>query len=150
LHLIACFPTYEVWQQPSTVAATFEPWHRNLVTRLAGAINGQVLSGKNSESVAAKFLNTFLHQLTKYDEARYLVPLLHHPLDSRVLGKLRSIKSPALATLRAHFGNSPYSLPYERQLDIQHALSALIAELNARPNASFQFKYRIELNWLWL
>lgn len=149
-HLVSCFPMSEVWQKSCVGVSTFDSWHRKLVTGLAGAISDKVLSGNNPESVAAKFLNTFLHQLTKYEEARFLVPLLHVPLDSRVFGKLRTIKSPALGMVRAYFASSPYSLPYAHHLEIQCALQELIYELNARPNSSFQFKYRIELNWLWL
>ena len=101
-------------------------------------------------SVAAKFLNTYMHQLTKYREAYPLVPVLHLPLDARVMDSLRRLRFSALDAVRDVLGCSPYALPYKTHLKVQRALTKLIVELNARRGAEFQMQSRIELNWLWL
>ena len=149
-HFVEKFPLADIWSSPNSVTGDFEDWHAAQVTACARAIKGQVRSGNNPESVAAKFINTFLHQLTKYEEARSLVRFLHLPLDARVFGKLRSLKSQPLAGVKHHFKTSPYALDYSAHRDIQKALLDLLPELNERPHAEFKFKSRIQLNWLWL
>jgi hypothetical protein len=149
-HLLAAFPASDVWSSQSRAFTDFEAWHEERVNAMAAAIAPKVLSGNQTKSVAAKFINTFLHQLTKYEAARPLVPLLHLPLDSRVFTKLRALKSPALESFKAELKGSPYSLAYTQHLGIQLALLELLKELNARQGATYKFSARIELNWLWL
>jgi hypothetical protein len=149
-HLVASFPIANIWSSQSCIFTAFDLWHTGLVDSLAIAITSKILSGNNPRSVAAKFINTFLHQLTKYEEARPLVPLLHLPLDTRVFTKLRTLKSPALQQYKKQLNQSPYSLDYDVHQKIQSALLELIKELNERPGATYNFSSRIELNWLWL
>ena len=144
------FPMKPVWNSAQAIATKYDIWHANRVSEIAAHIAEKVSTYNVAASVAAKFLNTFMHQLMKYENARPLFTCLYLPLDARVFAKLRRIHSPSLTPLRDTFSRSPYSLPYEQHSAIQGALWRFIAELNARPGARFQLTSRIELNWLWL
>lgn len=144
------FPIDALWTSASAVALDYENWHATRVHEIAACIAQNVSAHNVQASVAAKFLNTFMHQLMKYENARPLFNCLHLPLDARVFGKLLRIHTPSLIPLRDTFARSPYSLPYDRHMAVQSALYQLIAEFNSRPGAGFRLKSRIELNWLWL
>jgi hypothetical protein len=144
------FPMANVWDTARTIALDYDTWHSARVDEIAHHIGPKVSAHNVPESVAAKFLNTFMHQLMKYEEARPLFACLHLPLDARVFSQLLRIRSPSLAPLRTTFECSPYSLPYNEHGVIQDALTRYLAELNARPGAGFRLNSRIELNWLWL
>lgn len=143
------FPMGEVWSSADDIASRYDDWHRERVEEFAREIKHQVPHG-NRKSVAAKFLNTFMHQLMKYEPARPLFDSLHLPLDARVFAAFRRERSPALASIRDHLSKSPYALEYEAHEQIQDALTSFIDELNRRPGAEFAIRSRIELNWLWL
>jgi len=149
-HLLEEFPISDIWNPESFAFTDFETWHAERINAMALAIEHKVLSRNGPTAVAAKFINTFLHQLTKYEAARPLLPYLHLPLDRRVFGKLRTLKSPALSSFKQELKGSPYSLAYAQHLGIQAALLNLLNELNARNGATYTFSARIELNWLWL
>ena len=144
------FPLQEVWDDATRVAANFEAWHLKRVKEMARAIKAHVPSHNNREAVAAKLLNTFLHQLMKYERCRPLWSKLYLPLDRRVFDALRRLHAPALECVRPHLSERSYALEYDVHLEIQEALLSLIRELNRRPEAEFKFKSRIELNLLWV
>ena len=144
------FPIADVWDKASTTALNFDAWHTARVSDIASHIKENVSDHNIHESVASKFLNTFMYQLMKYEKARPLFSCLHLPLDARVFNQLRRIPSRSLNSVSAKFRCSPYSLPYNDHGEIQTALLGFIAELNKRPNVGFQLTSRIELNWLWL
>jgi hypothetical protein len=144
------FPLREVWLSASQVADRYEEWHQTRTAEIAKAIETHVSKRNNPMAVAAKFLNTFMHQLMKYEPCRALWPALHLPLDARVFAALAQLQSPSLSGVQPLFSQSPYSLPYVAHLDIQRALGDFLQELNARPRAEFKIGSRIELNWLWI
>lgn len=144
------FPIAAVWDNAQTIALDYDAWHSARVNEIACHIGRNVSAHNVRESVAAKFLNTFMHQLMKYEEARPLFARLHLPLDARVFSQLLRICTPSLVPLRTTFECSPYSLPYTQHGVVQAALLKFIAELNDRPGAGFRLTSRIELNWLWL
>jgi len=144
------FPIQEVWSSAASIANQYDTWHRNRVDEIVGHIDSLVSPHNVSASVAAKFLNTFMHQLMKYEQARPLFPCLHLPLDARVFTKLARIKSQSLESFREIFRGSPYSIPYSHHEEIQTGLLRFLEELNARPRVDFRLASRIELNWLWL
>ena len=144
------FPMGEVWSSAHDIADRYDAWHHERLIKFEGAIAKQVCPGNQPMSVAAKFLNTFMHQLMKYEPARPLFASLHLPLDSRVFAALRRERSPALADIRDHLSKSPYALEYDAHKQIQDALTRFIDELNRRPGAEFAIRSRIELNVLWL
>lgn len=143
------FPINQVWSSASELASTYEHWHKDRTNEIAAAIQAHVSSHNTPEGVAAKFLNTFMHQLMKYEPCRSLQPALHLPLDARVFSVLSRLESPALKAVHALFSLSPYSLSYSDHQTIQQALLAFMGELNLRPDAEFTVQSRIELNWLW-
>jgi hypothetical protein len=144
------FPMEEVWgSAKNNLADTYDKWHRKRVEEISDAIGPYVSSHNQPLSVSAKFLNTFMHQLMKYEPTRPLFSKLHLPLDSRVFSKFRIIQSSALKRL-TFFNQSPYAISYDLHGQIQKTLWEFIDELNARPDAEFSISSRIELNWLWL
>jgi len=149
-YFVDSFPIGKLWTSAQGLAERFEPWHRQRVKELVLVLAPHIQSNYVSESVAAKFLNTFMHQLIKYDEGRPLLPVLHLPLDRRVFAALRRIPSPALDGVRLLLQqDSPYTLPYPAHLRIQRALCHFISEVNESAQGTFQLRGRVELNWLW-
>ncbi|WP_230969747.1 hypothetical protein [Nitrogeniibacter aestuarii] len=130
-------------------AQEYEKWHFTLTRELARHICKHVHNYNEPMSVAAKFANTFMHQLTKYSEARHLLPFLHVPLDARVFAKLRKSKTTALSICHSVLKQSPYSLRYRHHLRVQKQLLVWMKELNERSNTDICVS-RIDFNWLWL
>lgn len=143
------FPIEDVWSYAPRIAKSFAQWHSTRTSDIARVIARKVASRNQPKGVAAKFLNTFMYQLMKYEQARALYPMLHLPLDARVFSQLRRIRSQALGSVADLLAKSPYSLNYPSHIKVQNALRALLAELNARPGAEFQVRATIELNLLW-
>lgn len=144
------FPIQEVWSSAASIGHQYDTWHRDRVDEIGSHIDSLVSPHNIPASVAAKFLNTFMHQLMKYEQARPLFPYLHLPLDARVFTKLSRIKSQSLESFRELLRRSPYSIPYAHHEEIQIGLLRFIEELNARPRVGFRVVSRIELNFLWL
>ena len=119
------FPLRGVWVSAPQVAGAYEKWHQSRATEIAKEIEAHVSSHNNPMAVAAKFLNTFMYQLMKYEPCRALWPALHLPLDSRVFAALARLQSPSLSGVQPLFSQSPYSLPYVAHLDIQRAVRNL-------------------------
>lgn len=149
-HFAKEFPLREVWSSAPKLARTYDDWHYSRSVEISKALGKSVSRYNNPIAVAAKFLNTFMHQLMKYEPCRALWPVLHLPLDARVFTALSRLHSKSLAPVEPLFTDSPYKLPYEAHQDIQAALWLLVRELNARPRAEFEISARIELNWLWV
>lgn len=144
------FPLPQVWCQSSDIAIQFDQWHTTRVDEIARTIQLWISTHNEPRSVAAKFLNTFMHQLMKYEPCRPLLPVLHLPLDARVFATLSKLHAQSLAPIQNLLSCSPYSLPYEDHIQVQRALLAFVNELNARPETEFIIRARIELNWLWV
>jgi hypothetical protein len=146
------FPLRKLWTSPPKNIKRFDNWHRERVEEVADAIRSRVCSQNKPRSVAAKFINTFLHQLTKYEEARSIVPFLHLPLDRRVFDQLRELEltSDALKKVQPWLEGSPYQLKYDAHVEVQEALLHFLQEVNSRPGVERKLSSRIELNWLWL
>jgi hypothetical protein len=142
------FPLRELRLPNAVTLESFDRWHEARTDEIAQSISGLVCGPNKPHAVAAKFLNTFLHQLMKYEEFRRFLPALHLPLDAKVFRVLRSLDSPSTAGVQDFLGGSPYRLTYSDHSNIQRALLGLVDELNLRPGAEFQVRSRIELNWL--
>ena len=71
--------------------ANYDGWHITRVNCLSQVIeDGNYRQDNNDTSLAlsAKLVNTFMHQLMKYDRFRYLYRGLHLPLDRTVFQRL--------------------------------------------------------------
>ena len=144
------FPINELWKTAVQVAQKYDEWHCSRSLEISSVIRNQIGTKRNRQVVAAKFLDTFMHQLMKYEQFRSIWNQLHLPLDRRIFNALKGLDSPALENVKRYFLASPYMLSYKSHMKIQRALWSLIAELNRRKSAKFQIKSRVELNWLWL
>lgn len=150
------FPMADLWRHPHRIRRVFDQWHAKQTSALGEMIRrGKFIrSSKNNRKViAAKILNTFLHQLMKYGPCRPLWPELHLPLDRVIFGRLISLKwhtkSPALVPIDPILRKPPYSITTKEYGRVQRVLLDLIRELNARPQAEYKLTSRIELNVLW-
>ena len=155
-YFVETFPLSDVWEDARRVARNFDRWHEKRVRELVHRITRKHFIKKRSdrgEAFAAKFLNTYMHQLMKYEPCRPLWNHLHLPLDKRILEALwklhRRMGSRALGRVNQIIRKPPYSIEYADYIDVQRALSDFIKELNARPRAEIKLRSRIELNLLW-
>ena len=155
-YFVADFPIQDIWNKAGLISRTFDRWHEKRVHELGRRIRqGGLIKKKTDlgEAVAAKFLNTYMHQLMKYEQCRLLWDELHLPLDKRILVALsrlqRGMKSSALKRVSLILRKSPYSLTYDEYIQVQRALSDFITELNGRPRCQIRLRSRIELNLLW-
>jgi hypothetical protein len=148
------FSLQELWASVDDVAKAYDGWHKAQTLKLGRYLESQDCLGdpeKSSAAVAAKFLNTFMHQIMKYPEMQPLWAYLHLPLDSRIFGAFKSSSSPILEEIVGRQGSrSAYELSYAEYLEVQNRLMDYIGELNERPGAHFVVRSRIELNLLWL
>jgi len=149
------FDLKTIWRKLGEVADNYDKSHKQWAERLGSFLERDCLGNPDNTpaTVAAKFIDTFMHQLMKYERFRPLWPHLHLPLDSRVLNMFSRIdESEAMELVRPKIGDhkTAYTIPYETYAEIQTTLWAFIAELNRRPNVEVRFCSRIELNWLWL
>ena len=152
------FPMSELRDNAIGVASSYDNWHSQRVTAIGEFLErkSHLRNPHNDKSivVAAKFLDTFMHQLMKYEWARPLWKQLHLPLDSIVLTAfrgMRSEESPAAAKIKSCVGTrTAYSISYKEYQYVQDTLWEFVEELNGRPGVEFQVQSRIELNYLWL
>ena len=148
------FPMRSLWDDPLGVADDYERWHRRICCDLADVL-GTFMGAKHNkpETVAAKLLDTFMHQLMKTSRFRVLWPKLHLPLDSRVFAALRRRrvdfdgKAQIVEILREGW---PYSINRDQYDRIQESLQGLLAQMPSYPSDGLQWSSRIELNWLWI
>jgi len=154
VYFAAKFPLSALGADVGQVVGHYDAWHKHQ-TRALGSflVDKQGLGNMRNDSlaVAAKLINTFMHQLMKYDQFRPLWPQLHLPLDGRIFRAFARIDSPAIRKIREHVGTkTAYMISYSEYELVQDTLWQFIAELNHRPGAEFQVTSRIELNYLWL
>jgi hypothetical protein len=144
------FPMSNLWSCSDQLVSSYDAWHRERTREMAEAIRSRVAQHNDAQAVAAKFLNTFMHQLMKYESCRTLWESLHLTLDTRIFVALRKLPATSLVGIRSELASSPYTLNYTSYLRVQRALLDFVNELNGRPGAEFHMSSRIELNWLWV
>jgi hypothetical protein len=144
------FPISDVWEHATDVARSYDVWHEQQSQAIANWIKQSIPPYHNPITVSTKFLNTFMHQLMKYEPCRALWQQLHLPLDRRVFGELGRLRPASLSAVHPYFSKSPYSLEYSVYRAIQQGLWSYVHELNTRPEVGMQLTSRIELNWLWI
>jgi hypothetical protein len=149
-YFVNYFPLREVWLHSDRLASVYDRWHQARIEEIVGTLGTNVSPHNDPSAVAAKFLNTFMHQLMKYEPCRPLWPALHLPLDTRVFSALSKLQYKALCSVQSLFAESPYRLTLPAYRRVQRALQALVKELNDRSAVDVRFSSRIELNWLWL
>lgn len=137
------FPLPKVWKDPRKIAKDYDGWHKKQTAGMVEALE----EWRIKEAVAAKLLNTFMHQLMKYEECRPLWKELHLPLDGQVFKALKKKQGhfKSLVKLMEKDGilhKNPYSIDYSEYNEVQEALKGVVKEL--------KLSSRIDLNWyLW-
>ena len=148
------FPMEQIWDDAAAVASIYDQWHEERtgeIARVVSRCKGD--PSNNSKAIAAKFLNTFMHQLMKFQKCRPLFKFLHLPLDRRVFNALRSQKlsfsgkRDILPIVR----KAPYTISYSEYLQVQNALWSVVKAINRQSNQTIDLTSRIELNsWMWV
>ncbi len=147
------FPIGDLWRDPSRVATHYDRWHRRVSRDLAETLRGFMGAKRNtSEAVAAKLMDTFMHQLMKTEHVRVLWPQLHLPLDRRVFGALanRQVEFDGKANIASILDKPPYSITREEYEAVQQSMWSLLKRMQADSSGAVQWTSRIELNWLWI
>ena len=140
----------QIWDWPTVIVQDFDTWHKEQSEAIAKSINEFVPPYHSAVAISTKFLNTFMHQLMKYEKCRPLWNCLHLPLDRRVFKALGQLRPRSLSSVRELFSHSPYGIAYNDYIAIQIALGNYRIELNERLQTGMQLTSRIELNWLWI
>ena len=133
----------------------FDDWHWQRVECLADELDKKKRRGNPKNrltAISAKLVNTFLHQLMKYEDFRYLWRSLHLPLDRRVFRKLSQKKCylDNKASLSQIISNSPYEIDKDEYHDVQESLWCLVERINQQDVWGRTLTSRIELNILWI
>ena len=147
------FPIADLWHNPTRVATNYEDWHRRVSKDLANALRGCMGAKRNTtDAVAAKLLDTFMHQLMKTERIRVLWPQLHLPLDRRVFGALssRQVEFDGKATIADILEKPPYSITRDEYETVQKSMWSLLKRMQAASGDADQWTSRIQLNWLWI
>ncbi len=155
------FPMEQIWDDAAKVVLTYDQWHNDRVNEIAKVVSRykrssfrEIPRNYNSKVIAAKFLNTFMYQLMKFENCRPLFKYLHLPLDRRVFDALRSTKlsfsgkEKIQAIIRK--SPSPYTIKYSGYKEFQNALWSVVKVINKQPGQTITLTSRIELNcFLW-
>jgi hypothetical protein len=153
-YFVKRFPLNQLWNRATIIAKHYDLWHAEQTREIGDYLKQQKClgyQGNNQYAVGAKVLNTFMHQLMKYEPLRPLWQQLHLPLDARVFQSFARNKTLAITKINSRIGTkTAYSILPEDYQFIQSTLWEFIDELNKRPGAEFQVRSRIELNYLWL
>ena len=148
----------KIWSTPSSMKKGYDNWHRQRVNNIGNFLkqgkhvrNSRRNNGPtnyNPEAVACKLLNTFMHQLMKYDKCRYLWKDLHLVFDQGVFKNLHRLTNcyNSLKCIDYILQKNAYKITYKDYMTVQNQLWKFIEELNKRQGAEYQISSRIELN----
>jgi hypothetical protein len=140
----------------------YDEWHRKTTIAMSRKLKKEYYNkSKESDAISAKFLNTFMHQLMKYERFRYLYEKLHLPLDGQVFRQLskkaiviqKGIEIPITDELQEIAkNNKAYKINYKQYMQIQDLLlEELIPEFKKHLPKRCQLESRIDLNaFLWI
>lgn len=147
------FPIRSIWNNPTSIVNNYDKWHSKVSKEL-----GEVLKifmgahGNTPEAVAAKLLNTYMHQLMKYPKFQIIWSRLHLPLDRRVFDALskRHISFTGKEKIADILKRPPYSINRDEYERLQAAMIEYLQQLRAKSSKGLEWSSRIELNWLWI
>jgi hypothetical protein len=156
------FPIEDLWDQKEKAPTDYDGWHgcqtKNISKKVVEKRRGN--KKNNSDAISAKLLNTFMHQLMKYEKFRYLYKYLHVPLDkgafnelSKKLGQVDELEVSKkqknelkkLNALVSKYCGCPYSTDSKDYIEIQKGLLELVKIWN-KCLSEFEIKARIDLN----
>src|SRR5262249_22494384 len=102
------FPILEVWNRAGEIDHGYDAWHEQQSRAIAEWIKQSIPPDRASVVISTKFLNTFMHQLMKYEPCRVLWHQLHLPLDKIVFDALFRLRPKSLSEVHSYFSRSPY------------------------------------------
>jgi hypothetical protein len=156
-------PIVDLWSQAQK-KMDYKKWHIKLTNGLAEKrgnnkrrlIADHIRQSRNHDRkpfpISAKLVDTFMHQLMKYEKFRYLYKQLHLPLDSQVFKKLEKdtlfdekVKIPEKLQNIAKKKNA-YAISSKQYATIQEELLKLLDNINKVLPPGCKLKARIELN----
>lgn len=143
-----------VWTDEYTTSRlAYDDWYKQRAYELGKFLERgkHVKRNYRDTAVACKLLNTFMHQLMKYEKCRILWRDLHLVLDGRLFRKLLGLSGEydSLRPVASILKDNPYKITYGSYSRLQSQLWAFIEQLNQRANAEYKLRSRIELNVLW-
>ena len=147
----------DVWERDdvATVKSEYDQWHGERTYEIAKKVECYKGAKENkSEAIAAKFLDTFMYHLMKFEKCRPLFKHQHLPLDRRVFYALRSrnLSFPGKEEIQAIIRKGPYTTEYPEYKKVQKALYSLVKTINERLqlDPTDALISRVELNcFLW-
>lgn len=139
----------------------YKRMHKDMVEKLYRVINNNIrqLEGHNRKAfpICAKLVDTFMHQLIKYEQFRHLYKNLFLPLDGQVFKKFshgsildRAVEFPQeIIGIAKRMG--AYEISSSQYYKIQNHLLVVLTDFNTKMPKRFKLKARIQLNAvLWL
>ena len=141
-------PLTRIWSQG---IRDYDRWHKRQTIALAEHLleHEHIPEDRHEDGIAAKFLNTYMHQLMKYGAPRYLYTRLHLTLDQKILDHLKRMRWPEAAAINNLLKKSPYKMAYSEYAKIQSAIAGFIEGKNTQLPRRMTIDSRVELNWLW-
>ncbi len=137
----------------------YDLWYEACVEQLKDSIAKKVTPHNAQgtrycpKTVAAKLMDAFMYQLMKYQECRYLWPVLHLVLDNKIFASLRAHMTNRHALQGEPIGEilrkNPYTITFGEYQTVQKHLREFIQELNRRVGMEFELNSPIQLNILW-
>lgn len=124
-------------------------WHKKLCRSLESVFHGRLGDERKLFPITAKFIDTFMHQMMKYEDYRDLYGVIFLPLDGIVTPKLKKMfKEEGLMDngLDTFFELGPYKIDDGVYYLVQEKLNDLATQVGARIGKSI---FRIDLNVLW-
>ncbi|HMC84314.1 MAG TPA: hypothetical protein VKI61_02270 [Chitinophagaceae bacterium] len=143
------------WKKKTSISQ-YKKWHSHHSNDLSRKLTGHLGNkNNNAQTVASKFLETFMQLLLRKREFESLRSVLYLPIDSVLVNKLKgkkfkNFKSKYFEDIKRHLRNkTAYELDYETYVNIQHSLMPFLIDLNRALATKFKLKNRIDLNILW-
>jgi allophanate hydrolase subunit 1 len=150
------FPIVELWENGKEISKIFDTWHKKRIEEIndiVGSFKRQ--NNYTKDAISAKLLNTYIHQLMKYQKLQVnLFNVIHLPLDNVVFQELNRLKD-SLQVLNnindiiKNGAKCAYQITYDEYLTTQNELWKVVNEINNRPGMEYKIESRIELNYLW-
>ncbi len=153
---VSNFPIENLWDE-KVKCRGYKKWHKQQVEALSGVIKKYKKNKRENTyfAISVKLVDTFMHQLMKYEEFRYLYKELHLPLDTQafdnLVAKLEEIgEKPQMGELRKlvnRYKKKAFTINSDDYIEIQKGLLELVKIWN-KGLSEFEIKARIELNCL--
>ncbi len=149
------FQIEDLWDKKKR-QKNYDQWHKCQVKKLSEKVVQKKKGNRENkdDAISAKFLDTFMHQLMKYGQFRWLYEDLHLPLDQRVFERLAKLQvvegDESLKNLKEtakNYMGRPYQIDYPNYKKIQKQLSGLKSYFSKTlQNGGAKLESRVELN----